>query len=123
MVIIAAVITSEGLNDHWDDTCVSRVITDCWLNNAATAAVASRRSKTRSTFVAGSGLDALLISAVAETGEVHGTLALEVGAVACDLEEMAALAAKKVRLEVVGRVREEEMRLDSLLENFPIASQ
>ncbi|KAJ3213740.1 hypothetical protein HDU67_002538 [Dinochytrium kinnereticum] len=117
------------------------------LNNAATAAAASRRSRSRSTVVAGSGLDSLLISAVAETGEVHGTLALEVGAVACDLEEMASsnwvgggtstgalvegngtvhrlvrLAAKKVRLEVVRRVRDEEIRLDALLENFSIAN-
>ncbi|KAJ3112107.1 hypothetical protein HDU96_004942 [Phlyctochytrium bullatum] len=117
------------------------------LNNAATAAAASRRSKSRSTVVAGSGLDALLISAVAETGEVHGTLSLEVGAVACDLEQMAAkkwiledhtaaqglaegqstvqklvkLAAKKVRTEVIRRVREEQGRLESLLDHFTLS--
>ncbi|KAJ3096742.1 hypothetical protein HDU97_005608 [Phlyctochytrium planicorne] len=111
------------------------------LNNAATAAAASRRSKSRSTVVAGSGLDSLLISAVAETGEVHGTLSLEVGAVACDLEDRAAanwdmdaptlqsvekntvlrlvrLAAKKVRVEVVQRVRAEEVKLKGLLDGF-----
>jgi hypothetical protein len=33
-------------------------------------------------------LEGLLISAVAETGELHGTLALEVGAVARDIERL-----------------------------------
>ncbi|KAJ3333732.1 Intraflagellar transport protein 80 [Blyttiomyces sp. JEL0837] len=47
-----------------------------------------RSAKARSMVVNGSGLEGLLISAVAETGEVHGTLAMEVGAVAWELERL-----------------------------------
>ncbi|KAJ3399160.1 hypothetical protein HDV05_002021, partial [Chytridiales sp. JEL 0842] len=88
----------------------------------------------KSTVVSGAGLQGVLIAAVAAPGEVHAPLAVEVGCLSSDLElwerhgyetphqrmqdegegtvqRLVKLCAKRVKEEVVGVIRLEEMKL------------